>query len=395
MTTTRDPLNAFLDYPEVPVASAPEGPLKGLTFAVKDIYDVAGYPTGCGNPQKEAESGPASKTAPAIQALLDAGAEFAGMTQTEELAFSMTGINAHFPSPVNPKARERVTGGSSSGSAAAVAGGLVDFAIGSDTNGSVRIPASFCGLIGLRTTYGRISMEGTMPLAPSFDTFGWFTRDAASYEAVGAVLLGEDSHTERLARPVRIADLERRLFGPAEREAYGTMLGTVLGNFDRQPAFIALPGDLEELYERFREIQAYEAWQAHGTFLSQKDRGLGPGVKERFAYGRSLSEATVAAARQRRADFQGDFGALMSPDMVAVIPTQPSAAPLKIVTQEELESYRAKALTLTCIAGLLGWPQISIPLGEVHGAPFGISLLGPAGSDRQLIRLAAAILAHP
>jgi len=393
MTGTRDSLNAFLDYPDVAVPSSPTGLLRGVPFGVKDIYDVAGYPTGCGNPQKEAECVPATSSAPAIQALLDAGAVFTGKTQTDELAFSMMGMNAHFPPPVNPRAPERVAGGSSSGSAAAVAGGIVDFAIGSDTNGSVRIPASFCGLIGLRTTHGRISMEGAMPLAPSFDTLGWFARDAGTYQAVGEVLLGEDSHRETLRMPLRISALETRFFSDAEDEAYGEMLGRVLDHFGRSAAFLALPGEIEDLYECFRQIQASEAWASQASFLSGQDRALGPGVKERFAYGRSISEATVEEARKRRREFQADFAALMRSDMVVVMPTQPSAAPLKIATLEEQESYRHKGLALTCIAGLLGWPQISIPLGEVHGAPFGISLLGPAGSDRQLIRLAAEILA--
>lgn len=392
MTSTRDPLNAFLDYPEEPVTSAEEGPLAGLTLGVKDIYDVAGYPTGGGNPQREAESGAAETTAPAIQALLDAGARFIGKTQTDELTYSMIGMNTHFPVPVNPKARERATGGSSSGSVAAVAGGLADIATGSDTNGSIRAPASFCGLIGLRTTHGRISMQGAMPLAPSFDTFGWFARDMATYATVGDVLLGDDTHEETMLRPVRIAELESLLFGNDERAAYSDMLGHVLDSFERAATFLALPGSPQELFERFKEIQAYEAWQVHGAFLSKRDRELGPGVKERFAYARSISEGKVDAARERQRHFKGDFSALLSPDMVVVMPTEPSAAPLKIATQDELETYRNKALTLTSIAGLLGWPQITIPLGEVHGAPFGISLLGPAGSDRQLIRIAASIM---
>ena len=149
MLATRDPLNAFLDLPEVIVPHAQSGPLAGLSLGVKDIFDVAGYVTGCGNPHKAAK--PARPSAPhsAVQMLLDAGARFVGKTQTEELAFSMIGQNVHFPHPVNPRAPDRVTGGSSSGSAAAVAGGLADIAIGSDTGGSIRAPASFCGLVGL------------------------------------------------------------------------------------------------------------------------------------------------------------------------------------------------------------------------------------------------------
>lgn len=393
MTATRDALNAFLDYAQAAVSSSPEGPLMGLTLAVKDIYDVAGYPTGGGNPQRGAESGIARTTAPAIQALLDAGARFLGKTQTDELAYSMIGMNAHFPAPVNPRARDRVTGGSSSGSAAAIAGGLADIAIGSDTNGSIRVPASFCGLVGLRTTHGRISMQGAMPLAPSFDTFGWFARDIATYAAVGDVLLGADSHEVPLARSVRIAEMETLLFGQEERTAYGAMLRRVLERFERPAGFLALPCPTGELFEHFKEIQAHEAWQAHGAFLSRRERGLGPGVRERFAYARSVSAATAEAAHRFRRDVIADFTALMDPDMVVVLPSAPSAAPLKIATQPEFDAYREKAAPLTCLAGMLGWPQITLPLGEVHGAPFGISLLGPPGSDRQLIRLAAAILA--
>jgi amidase len=132
-----------------------------------------------------------------VQKLLDAGARFIGRTQTDELTFSLMGQNAHFPEPVNPAAPDRVTGGSSSGSAAAVAGGLADIALGSDTGGSIRAPASFCGLIGLRTTHGAITLEGAMPLAPSLDTFGWFARDIETYEAGGPGAAGRTRNRPR------------------------------------------------------------------------------------------------------------------------------------------------------------------------------------------------------
>ncbi len=160
-----DPFNAFLDYGQAPVSNAQSGPLAGLTLAVKDIFDVAGYRSGWGNPVRLAEAPVATVSNSAVQAMLDSGARFVGKTQTEELAFSMIGQNVHFPRPINPRAPGRVTGGSSSGSAAAVAGGLADIATGSDTGGSIRAPASFCGLIGLRTTHGAIPLDHTMPLA--------------------------------------------------------------------------------------------------------------------------------------------------------------------------------------------------------------------------------------
>ncbi len=189
MSHAGDPYNAFLDSPQTAVSNKESGPLEGLTLAVKDIFDVEGYRTGCGNPRKFAEAAIASRSASCVKALLDSGARFVGKTLTDEMAYSLFGQNIHFPLPINPKAPDRYTGGSSCGSAAAVAGGLVDIALGSDTGGSIRAPASFCGLIGLRTTHGLIPIDGAMPVAPSLDTVGWFAKDVDTYEAVARVML--------------------------------------------------------------------------------------------------------------------------------------------------------------------------------------------------------------
>ena len=170
MLLDADPARAFMPYPAAPVAHAPGGPLHGLTFAVKDLFDVDGYPTGCGSPHLLALSGVKTRTAPVVRALLDAGARFVGKTITDELAFSMNGKNAHFGTPRNGVAPERIAGGSSSGSAAAVSNDLCDFALGTDTGGSVRAPANHCGLFGIRPTHGRVSLERCHALAPSLDT---------------------------------------------------------------------------------------------------------------------------------------------------------------------------------------------------------------------------------
>ena len=183
-----DDLNAFANL-DVHVPGAPDGPLSGMAFAAKDIFDVAGHVTGGGNPDWQRTHDPAERTAPAVQALLDAGATLVGKTHTDELTRGILGRNPHYGTPVNPAAPGRVPGGSSSGSASAVAGGVVDFALGSDTGGSVRMPSSFCGLYGLRPTHGRISLDGVLPQASSFDTVGWFARDAVTFERAGRVLL--------------------------------------------------------------------------------------------------------------------------------------------------------------------------------------------------------------
>lgn len=394
MTKTLAPMNAFLDRPRPDVAHAASGPLAGLTLAVKDIFDIAGDRTGNGNPQIYDNAAPATATMPAVQALFDAGASFAGKTQTDELAFSLMGQNAHFPHPVNSAAPDRVTGGSSSGSAAAVSAGLADIACGSDTGGSIRAPASFCGLIGLRTSHGRIPLAGAMPLAPSLDTFGWFARDAATYETVGDVLLGDDSHAGALARPLSSPLLDALLLGPAEATAYGHMLDgakTVIGA--PMPETKAPPFSIDDLYTMFRKIQAHEAWAAHGAWISKADRGLGPGVKERFAYGAEIDTATYEDEIAKRAVFRKYLGEFLGEDGFLVLPTVPGAAPLKNLSHDDLQAYRERALRLLCWSGLSGFPQITLPLGSVDGAPFGLSLLGPAGSDRQLVKLGRSILA--
>jgi amidase len=392
----RDGLNAFLDYPDVPVESAATGPLAGLTLGVKDIFDVKGYVSGWGNPDRFEEGKVAAATAPAVQKLLNAGARFIGKTQTEELAFSMIGQNVHFAHPVNPRATDRVTGGSSSGSAAAVAGGLADIGTGSDTGGSVRAPASFCGLIGLRTTHGAISLDGTMPLAPSFDTFGWFARDAEIYERVGEVMLGAD-HTRKeeggMLRLISVSVLDELVSGPAEAKEYGRMqraVGEALGGSVK--AVKPPPFSIDELYWASRKLQAYEAWAAHGEWISAKGRRIGQAIYDRFAFGKTVTSAEATQEMERRGAFRSALADLIGDDGVLVLPTVPCAAPLAAGSAEDKGAFRERAIRMLCWSGLSGFPQISLPLGSVGGAPFGISLLGPAGSDMALIRLGRKVL---
>jgi amidase len=396
VTRMHDAYNAFLDRDEPLPRSAADGPLSDLTLAVKDIYDIAGQRTGGGNPQKLAEAQPAERTAPAVQALLDAGARFVGRTQTDELTFSLMGQNAHYPFPVNPAAIGRVTGGSSSGSAAAVAGGLADVGLGSDTGGSIRGPASFCGLIGLRLTHGAVSLDGAMPLAPSLDTFGWFAKDIETYERVADVLLGapaDSGEPERAWKPLRMAVLDDLVLGPAERAEYERMVGTVARVIGAPETAQPLPQSIDDLYWAFRRIQAAEAWAVHGPFISSGDRKLGPGVKERFEFGATIDAATVQRETAVRDAFRSALADRLGADGLLVLPTMPGAAPLTDTGYDAIQAYRERALRLLCLSGLAGFPQITLPLGAIDGAPFGLSLLGPAGSDRALLRLARTILA--
>lgn len=395
MLIKADPYNAFVDYPAVPVENAVQGPLSGLTFAVKDIFDVAGYPTGCGNPKKRAESAknPPTAHAAVVAALLDAGARFVGKTHTAELAFSLDGRNEHFGTPDNPAAPGRVPGGSSSGSAAAVAGGLVDIALGSDTGGSVRGPASLCGLIGLRISHDRVDIAGTMPLAPSLDTVGWFARSPEIYEKVGAVLLGEDMPGPALRRMVVAEDAFALLAGEAEAEALKPAVARVAAHLYPAGSRAIAPAGLAAWAQLFRTTQGFEAWRSHGAWIESRNPGMMAAVRGRFEAASQVLVEDYKAAQAKRETMRSQLGDIVGDDGVIVLPTLPTVA-LPVDADEVLfEEFRGQALQMLCMSGLSGFPQISLPLATVDGFPLGLSLLGPPGRDRALIELGRAILA--
>lgn len=393
-----DPAHAFVPYPDVPVLRASTGPLSGLSFGVKDLFDVAGYPTGGGNPIVLALSGIKTVHAASVRRLLDAGAAFAGKTVTDELAFSMNGQNAHFGAPVNGAAPDRITGGSSSGSAAAVSGRLCDVALGTDTGGSVRAPASHCGLLGLRPTHGRVSLQGALDLAPSLDTCGWFARDASTFARVADVLLGADPAPlparPRLLWPQALWDLAVPAAAEAARAA-AARVQDVLG--PAAPAEV-VRDSLDAMYWHFRHLQGREAWTTDGPLIERYAPPLGPGVAERFAWSRQVSDAQVAAGQAYREALRAQLDALLGEDGVLLLPTMPDVAPLRSTPEAALEDYRNRAIRLLSLSGLTGTPQLSLPLawrtdlGE-RPVPLGLSLLGPRGSDRSLVALAERLAA--
>ena len=393
MIVRNDPVNAFLDYGAVEVPSAGDGPLKGLTFAVKDIFDVAGYPTGGGNPVMRAES-PIHKTnAPIVDAMLAAGAVFVGKTQTDELTFSMNGQNKHFPEPINSRAAGRITGGSSSGSAAAVAAGLCDFALGSDTGGSVRAPASYCGLWGIRPTHGRVDNSRAMPLATSFDTAGYFSDRAAIFERVAPVFLGEDERDFALAHLVRADDAFAKLLSDREAAALRPAeerVVTLLGAPDR--VTVAAEG-LEDWFWTFRRLQAVEAWKEHGAWIESRDPDMTPGIRERFAFGKDLRAEERRHAEANRERQRARVEAIVGMDGVLMLPTVPAIAPKPDLAGDALQAYRERALSILSIAGLAGLPQVTLPLASLDSCPLGLSLIGPRGADRALVALALRVAA--
>lgn len=381
--------HAMMPYPAVKLPYQADGPLAGLTFAVKDLFDVAGYPTSGGNPQILAMSGIKTQTAPIVQQLLDAGARCIGKTQTNEMAFSMSGHNAHFGTPINGAAPDRIPGGSSSGSASAVSNQLCDFALGTDTGGSIRTPASYCNLFGLRPTHGRLSLENCQPLCPSMDTCGFFAKDPAIFTRVGQVLLGQDNKTVNtdsllLAKPLF------DLLSPESQEAFQPAINQIRQTVNEVITLETLLPDIEQAYWDFRYIQGYEAWQAQGRNITKNHLILGPDVASRFHWSSKISEARYLESCANRKIFRDQWQQLLQ-SRILILPTVPNAAPLLNSDDEKIEEERQIAHRILDIAVLCQWPQVNIPLASIDGAPLGISLMGPAGSDLTLIKLAEKI----
>ncbi|HJU89560.1 MAG TPA: amidase family protein, partial [Gemmatimonadaceae bacterium] len=250
------------------MTGAPSGPLAGLTFAAKDLFDVAGYPTAGGNPDWAPHHPVPGKHAWAVQRLLDAGCTLIGKTITDEVSLGILGENPFDGTALNPKAPDRVPGGSSSGSASAVAQRLCDTALGTDTGGSVRVPASFCGLYGIRPTHGRIDVTGMLPQAPTSDTTGWFARDATTFARVSEVMLGEPMATALPTRLVIAIDA----FGFADSETAAALqpmvrkLSTLVRDVREE---LLAPQGLSVWSRAQRTLQPSEAWL---TFKDWIDR---------------------------------------------------------------------------------------------------------------------------
>lgn len=386
----RDHVGAFCRHTHVAMKGSGSGPLAGLTFGVKDIYDIAGHRSGFGSPDWLATHAAATQTAPTVQRLLDAGAEMIGKTHTDELTYSLNGENPHYGTPVNVNAPGRIPGGSSSGSAAAVAAALCDFALGSDTGGSVRAPASYCGIYGIRPTHGRVSLEAACPLAPSFDTAGWFARDASVLERVGRVLLGDDRAPASPGR-LLVARDAFELAGnnvtkalKAAVDAAAKLLGAP------QPIAVAAEG-LPQWFAAFRTLQAAEAWAQHGTWVTHTKPQLGPGVKERVQWASSVSARDVGPAKSLREDIARRMNSLLAGNAVLVLPTVPGIAPKLNTPPAELEDFRGRAMSLLCIAGLARLPQVNIPAARIDGCPLGLSLVAARGADLMLLGVAKAL----
>lgn len=357
-----------------------------MRLAVKDSFDIAGSRTGAGSPEWLAEQQPAAAHAVAVQRLLCAGATAVGKTVCDELFYSLSGISAHYGTPRNVRAPGRIPGGSSSGSAAATAGGACDIGLGTDTGGSIRVPSAFCGLHGLRPTHGRVPMEGCRPMAPSFDVAGWMADDARTLRAAGSVLLDAEAVAADLTRVVLAEDA----FEQADEEVAGAA-ERALAPLPRPDRGVIAPDGLDGWREAFRVVQAYEVWQSYGEFVTRVRPALGPGVRERVAFAATVTDEDAATARAVGREAARQVRAIARLGTVIALPTVPCIAPRIDAGDDQVESFRSRCLRLTCIAGLAGLPQLTVPAAPVHGCPVGLSLIGWPGGDEALLDLAVTL----
>ncbi len=385
-----DTLNAFVEDGEFRIEPIAPGVLDGMEFVAKDLFDVAGHVTGGGNPDWAAQTEKASRHAWAVEKLLSAGAALVGKTITDEVSLGILGENAFYGTPVNSAAPDRVPGGSSSGTAAAVAGGAADFGIGTDTGGSVRVPSSFCGLYGIRPTHGRLKLDGMMPQAPSSDTTGWLARDAETFIKVSSALLEEEIEFKGLARLIVATDA-MGFADPATAQALQRVIAPVRSlAAETVEEIMAHPG-ISVWGRAQRTLQMAEAWGTFKHWIDETNPRFAFNVARGLLLGSMIPEADRHWASLMRREAKARLSYLLQPGTVMVLPTTPFPAPMKGLPISEQNEFREAILSLCGHGGLAGFPQVNVPGASVDGAPVGLSLMAARGEDASLVALTGKI----
>ncbi len=386
-TASSSPSGAFVPGPRAQGAPTGTGLLDGRRAAVKDLIDVGGAPTTCGNPDWAASHAVPTQDAPCVAALRAAGARVVGKTVTDELAFSLEGENAFHGTPRNPAAPGHLPGGSSSGSAVAVAADEADLALGTDTGGSVRVPASFCGVHAMRPTHGRISLAGVLPFAESYDTVGWFARDATLLRDAGHVLLGTARRSPAAPLRLCLADDALALAEPAVAQALRAWAGAHGITVTRQ----ALVRPWREVQEAYTVLQGLEIRAALGPWIRERQPVFGSAIAPRFTGALALDPALQAPWSQWRAQMARELVARLGADEAWLLPAAPGAALPLNATGEERGTFYDRALALGALAGHAGLPQVVLPLLQVEGLPVGVSFIAGPGQDERLLDLAVTL----
>lgn len=369
-------------------------PLQNMKLAVKDLFDIKGIPTAAGNPDWLRTHPLPSNTNSTVASLIKHGAAYEGKTLTDELAYSLNGQNIHYPTLINPVNPERLPGGSSSGSAVAVAAELADIGLGTDTGGSIRVPASYNGLFGLRTSHGLIPTDNMVSLAPSFDTIGWMCRNIDDLEKVSKVLLPKESANATTHETVKFC-IATNLISCSEQADHiekmveglksATALKLVQENINTSTYKIS---------DTFRTLQGFEIWQQHGEWITRTHPTFADDIQQRFDWCKTITLQDYNIAKQQQQSFTKYINSRLQKHDVILLPTTPGRAPLLSTAANQLGEYRNNLIKFTAIAGLAGLPQIHLPLFTINNAPCGISLIAPKNQDLRLINIAKKLMKH-
>ncbi len=363
------------------------GPLSDLKFAVKDMFDLEGRTCSFGTPDWKRTHSPAVKNAPSVQQLLDAGAHLKFNACADELACSLDGINVHYGTPINAQAPDRIPGGSSSGSASLVSRGEVDFALGTDTAGSVRVPASYCGIFGFRPSHDYISIEGVCPLGVSFDTVGVFAGSSDLLEIVSSVLLRSDRNyiavdamPTNLIIPEQFALVLDPLIAPYMM-AFVDQLKHKFSTVQEQNFY----KHARDVYDVFSIVRAREAWSAHAEWLERVKPNLATSIRQRIYSCRDISDDAFKRGSAARADLLSRSDEVVDSNSFICLPTTWGFPPLLSASEGELQDNRNRNIVITTLASCYGFPQVTIPI-PVGRMKLGISIMGAKGSDKALLR---------
>ena len=358
------------------------GLLSNLNFVLKDMCDVKNLKTSCGNPDFFKKCDFANDYAPFLKDLLNEGPVLKGITVCDEFFYSLIGENGHYGTPTNLNAPSCVPGGSSSGSAAALTTDLYDFSIGSDTGGSVRIPASFCGLIGMRPTHNRINTKGVYPMAPSFDTVGWFANDKEIFQKVGNVLLKNIERSNVNFKQYVVAEDLLELCDAEVQSNFNNYINVNIPNINKTRLSTNTKAIIAD---NFRILQGAEVKENIIPWIENNKPNISPEIRSRIDMASKITDIEVNRALIFRKTLIDEIKKSLPEGTIAVFPTSPFSAPKSGQDDESLGSFRKRLMELTSIAGMTSRPQITIPRLKDKSGPVGISLLGWKYSDEILL----------
>ena len=358
------------------------GLLSNLNFVLKDMCDVKNLKTSCGNPDFFKKCDFANDYAPFLKDLLNEGPVLKGITVCDEFFYSLIGENGHYGTPTNLNAPSCVPGGSSSGSAAALTTDLYDFSIGSDTGGSVRIPASFCGLIGMRPTHNRINTKGVYPMAPSFDTIGWFANNPEIFQKVGNVLLNNIERSNVDFKQYVVAEDLLELCDAEVQENFNNYLNVNLPKINKTRLSTNTKAIIAD---NFRILQGFEVKENIIPWIEKNKPNISPEIRSRIDMASKITDVEVNRALIFRKTLIDEIEKSLPEGTIAIFPTSPFSAPKSGQDDESLGTFRKRLMELTSIAGMTSRPQITIPRLKDKSGPVGISLLGWKYSDEILL----------